>query len=112
MSAAVDLTPTAALNNATTTTTTTNNNRIANSDAGPATHRTNGNDNAVPRDRTLEALCHDLRRKVDAFLALETEDAVLRSTQRQVRVAGDVIDEALRRYRCVPPSLTHSFPPL
>ena len=98
MSAAVDLTPTAALNS---TTPTTHSNHFPNSDVDSATQKTNGNDKAVSTGHTLEALCHELRRKVDAFLALETEDAVLQSTQRQVRVAGDVIDESLRRYRCV-----------
>src|SRR5688572_22889524 len=50
---------------------------------------------------SLEALCRDLKAKVDGFLARETDDPVLRSTQAQVRVGLGVVDEALRRYRCV-----------
>ena len=98
MSAAVDVTPTAASKNSA--------NHITTSDVDPAIPRTNavvaGSDDPAAGSHTLEALSHDLRRRVDAFLDLDTGDAVLRSTQNQVRVAGDVIDEALRRYRCVP----------
>ena len=98
MSAAVDVTPTAASKNSA--------NHITTSDAvDPAIPRTNavvaGSDDPAAGSHTLEALSHDLRRRVDAFLDLDTGDAVLRSTQNQVRVARDVIDEALRRYRCV-----------
>ncbi|RYO99934.1 hypothetical protein DL764_006643 [Monosporascus ibericus] len=52
---------------------------------------------------SLETLCRELKTKVDGFLARETEDPVLRSTQAQVRVGLGVVDEALRRYRCVFP---------
>ncbi|EMR61488.1 putative fad synthetase protein [Eutypa lata UCREL1] len=57
----------------------------------------------------MEALCRDLRRKVDGFLErqIDDHDEVLRSTQKQVRVATGVIDEALRRYR--PEELSLSY---
>ena len=99
MSAAVDVTPTAASKNSA-------NHITTSSDVDPAIPRTNAvvagsDDPAAAGSHTLEALSHDPRRRVDAFLDLDTGDAVLRSTQNQVRVARDVIDEALRRYRCV-----------
>ncbi len=63
----------------------------------------NNNVDGADAAGSLEALCHDLRRGVDGFLARRAGDdeALRRSTQEQVRVARDVIDEALRRYRCV-----------
>ncbi|RYP15894.1 hypothetical protein DL765_005428 [Monosporascus sp. GIB2] len=57
---------------------------------------------------SLEALCRELKTKVDGFLARETDDPVLRSTQAQVRVGLGVVDEALRRYRPVELSLSYN----
>ncbi|RYP30475.1 hypothetical protein DL767_006216 [Monosporascus sp. MG133] len=57
---------------------------------------------------SLEALCRELKFKVDGFLARETEDPVLRSTQAQVRVGLGVVDEALRRYRPLELSLSYN----
>ncbi|KAK4237270.1 hypothetical protein C8A03DRAFT_44843 [Achaetomium macrosporum] len=48
--------------------------------------------------RTLPEICFELQAKIDAFLCEETEDDVLRSVQRQVKVSMGVIQEALRRY--------------
>ena len=114
MSAAVDVTSTAAPKNSNNNNSNTTN-HITARDADPATPRTKavaGSDDAAAAggSRTLEALSRDLRRRVDAFLGLDAGDAVLRSTQNQVRVARDVIDEALRRYRCVR-SFSDSTPP-
>jgi FAD synthetase len=51
-----------------------------------------------------------LRAKIDAFLAEQTDDDVLRNAQRQVRVSMGVIHDSLRRYgyvigNHVPPSV-------
>ncbi|RYP93308.1 hypothetical protein DL770_000597 [Monosporascus sp. CRB-9-2] len=62
----------------------------------------------VEGTESLEALCRELKAKVDGFLARETEDPVLRSTQAQVRVGLGVVDEALRRYRPVELSLSYN----
>jgi len=48
--------------------------------------------------RTLPDICFELQAKIDAFLSEQTDDAVLRNVQSQVRVSMDVIQEALRRY--------------
>lgn len=64
----------------------------------------NGNGATTAADAGgMEALCRELKRKVDGFLErqIDDHDEVLRSTQKQVRVATGVIDEALRRYRYV-----------
>ncbi|CAJ2514060.1 Uu.00g021790.m01.CDS01 [Anthostomella pinea] len=56
----------------------------------------------------METLCRELKGKVDALLAKPTDDdEVLKSLQDQVRVARDVIEEALRRYR--PEELSLSY---
>lgn len=52
----------------------------------------------APPRRTLPEICFELRSKIDAFLAEQTSDDVLRKVQNQVRVSMDVIGEALRRY--------------
>lgn len=65
--------------------------------------QTNG---VVPNE--LEALCHDLKAKVDTFLDTPTEDEVLNSVKNQIIIARGVIDEALRRYRCFSLSLFSS----
>ncbi|RYP53591.1 hypothetical protein DL768_001455 [Monosporascus sp. mg162] len=57
---------------------------------------------------SMEVLCRELKAKVDGFLARETDDPVLRSTQAQVRVGLGVVDEALRRYRPVELSLSYN----
>ncbi|KAI0016863.1 adenine nucleotide alpha hydrolases-like protein [Xylariomycetidae sp. FL0641] len=50
--------------------------------------------------KEMEALCHELKAKVDGLLARDTAaDPVLRAVQEQVRVANGVIEDALRRYR-------------
>ncbi|KAI0379228.1 adenine nucleotide alpha hydrolases-like protein [Hypomontagnella monticulosa] len=64
--------------------------------------RTNG---VVPNE--LEALCRDLKAKVDTFLDTPTEDEVLNSVKNQIIIARGVIDEALRRYR--PEELSLSY---
>lgn len=64
---------------------------------GSAPPRTNGA--AAPNE--LETLCRDLKAKVDVFLDTPTEDELLNSVKNQIIVARGVIDEALRRYRCV-----------
>ncbi|KAL2129049.1 hypothetical protein VTI74DRAFT_8292 [Chaetomium olivicolor] len=51
-----------------------------------------------PMPRTLPAVCFELQAKVDAFLHEETHDDILRKVQSRVRVAMDVIQEALQRY--------------
>lgn len=48
--------------------------------------------------RTLPDICFELQAKIDAFLSEQTDDAVLRNVQSQVRVSMDVIQQALRRY--------------
>ncbi|KAL2182056.1 uncharacterized protein P884DRAFT_235481 [Thermothelomyces heterothallicus CBS 202.75] len=48
--------------------------------------------------RALPDVCFELQAKVDAFLAEQTDDRVLRNVQSQVRVSMGVIQEALRRY--------------
>ncbi|RYP59975.1 hypothetical protein DL769_008320 [Monosporascus sp. CRB-8-3] len=57
---------------------------------------------------SLEGVCRELKTRVDGFLARETDDPVLRSTQAQVRVGLGVVDEALRRYRPAELSLSYN----
>ncbi|KAI1386055.1 putative FAD synthetase [Hypoxylon trugodes] len=75
---------------------------MSNGTNGSAPPRTNG---AGPND--LEALCRELKSKVDIFLDTATEDDVLNSVKNQIIVARGVIDEALRRYR--PEELSLSY---
>ena len=65
-------------------------NGVAKTDAPAAIHGT------IPR--ALPGICFDLRAKIDAFLAEQPDDDVLRNAQRQVRVSMGVIHESLRRY--------------
>ncbi|KAI2607193.1 putative FAD synthetase [Hypoxylon fragiforme] len=55
----------------------------------------------------LEALCCDMKAKVDNFLDTPTQDEVLNSVKNQIIIARGVIDEALRRYR--PEELSLSY---
>ncbi|KAI1081708.1 adenine nucleotide alpha hydrolases-like protein [Whalleya microplaca] len=64
--------------------------------------RTNG---AGPNG--LEAVCRELKAKVDGFLDTPTDDKVLKSVKNQVIIARGVIEEALRRYR--PEELSLSY---
>ncbi|KAH7031477.1 uncharacterized protein B0I36DRAFT_289566 [Microdochium trichocladiopsis] len=54
---------------------------------------------AVPPSHSLEALCHALHARVEALLGTPTQDPILRDVQAQVRIANDVVDDALRRYQ-------------
>ncbi|ORY58029.1 uncharacterized protein BCR38DRAFT_353293 [Pseudomassariella vexata] len=55
----------------------------------------------------MRELCVHLKSKVDAFLDREDGDTVVKAIQSQVRIARDVIDDALRRYR--PEELSLSY---
>ncbi len=57
----------------------------------------------------LEALCCDMKAKVDNFLDTPTQDEVLNSVKNQIIIARGVIDEALRRYRFATPFLSILF---
>jgi FAD synthetase len=59
-------------------------------DAGPVTRGW--------MSRTLPDICFELQGNIDAFLAEQTDDHVLRNVQSQIKVSMDVITEALRRY--------------
>lgn len=61
-------------------------------------HKTqlNGSDSAD--NATLRAAALDCERRVQALLAREPHTKILAGTQRQVRIATGVIDEALDRY--------------
>ena len=59
-------------------------------DAGPVTRGS--------MSRTLPDICFELQAKIDAFLAEQTDDHVLRNVQSQIKVSMGVITEALRRY--------------
>ncbi|KAJ0326593.1 hypothetical protein COL5a_006780 [Colletotrichum fioriniae] len=50
--------------------------------------------------RSFQEVCHDLKDKVDAFLANDQKTDVLRNVQKQLRASMGVVDEALARYRC------------
>jgi FAD synthetase len=56
---------------------------------------------ADPPPRSLHDVCHELRERVDAFLAEEPETPLLRNAQAQLRVSMGVVEEALGSYRCV-----------
>lgn len=47
----------------------------------------------------MRTLCVALKEKVDKFLDTETSDKTLLDTQKQVRVAKQVIDDALKQYK-------------
>ncbi|KAI0158536.1 hypothetical protein BJ166DRAFT_592773 [Pestalotiopsis sp. NC0098] len=47
----------------------------------------------------MRTLCVALKEKVDKFLETETSDKTLLDTQKQVRVAKQVIDDALKQYK-------------
>lgn len=55
----------------------------------------------VSQPRSLDEVCAALRAKLLAFLALQSDDETVQGTQRRARDAMEVIEEALRRYRCV-----------
>lgn len=55
----------------------------------------------VSQPRSLAEVCAALRAKLLAFLALQSDDETVQGTQRRARDAMEVIEEALRRYRCV-----------
>lgn len=50
--------------------------------------------------RSFQEVCHELKDKVDAFLADDQKTDVLRNVQKQLRASMGVVDEALARYRC------------
>ncbi|KAI4858903.1 putative FAD synthetase [Hypoxylon rubiginosum] len=76
---------------------------------GSAPPRTNGavSSAAAASPNELEAVCRELKAKVDTFLDTPTEDEVLNSVKNQIIIARGVIDEALRRYR--PDQLSLSY---
>lgn len=51
--------------------------------------------------RPFPEICADLRRRVTALLEEQTDDEVLQSVQKQVRISTGVIKEALERFRWV-----------
>ncbi|KAL7627303.1 3'-phosphoadenosine 5'-phosphosulfate sulfotransferase [Parahypoxylon ruwenzoriense] len=77
----------------------------SNGSPAPPRASTNNTNGADPNE--LEALCRELKAKVDGFLDTPTDDELLRSVQNQIIVARGVIDEALRRYR--PEELSLSY---
>ncbi|EXF80877.1 phosphoadenosine phosphosulfate reductase [Colletotrichum fioriniae PJ7] len=48
--------------------------------------------------RSFQEVCHDIKEKVDAFLADDQKTDVLRNVQKQLRASMGVVDEALARY--------------
>jgi hypothetical protein len=57
-----------------------------------------------PVDPTLHSLYTvslKLSEKIDSFLAEEPQTPLLRNVQAQLRVSIGVVEEALRKYRCV-----------
>ncbi|KAK1722837.1 phosphoadenosine phosphosulfate reductase [Colletotrichum acutatum] len=48
--------------------------------------------------RSFQEVCHELKDKVDAFLADDQKTDVLRNVQKQLRASMGVVDEALARY--------------
>jgi hypothetical protein len=63
----------------------------------PASGTENGD---TTGDSTLRAAALDCERRVQALLAREPNSKILAGTQRQVRIAMGVIDEALEKYGC------------
>lgn len=54
-----------------------------------------------PTLHSLHALSLQLSEKIDSFLAEEPQTPLLRNVQAQLRVSIGVVEEALRKYRCV-----------
>lgn len=70
-----------------------------NGTGAPPHPRSNGAPAQPPNE--LEALCRELKSKVETFLDAPTDDDVLHSVKKQIKIAREVIEEALRRYRYV-----------
>ncbi|KAK1625752.1 phosphoadenosine phosphosulfate reductase [Colletotrichum phormii] len=51
-----------------------------------------------PSPRSFQEVCHELKDKVDAFLADDQKTDILRNVQKQLRASMGVVDEALARY--------------
>lgn len=47
----------------------------------------------------LNDVCNELANKVKEFVETDVESDILRATQKQTRIALEVIEDALRRYR-------------
>ncbi|KAI1395424.1 putative FAD synthetase [Hypoxylon fuscum] len=76
-----------------------------NGTGAPPHPRSNGAPAQPPNE--LEALCRELKSKVETFLDAPTDDDVLHSVKKQIKIAREVIEEALRRYR--PDELSLSY---
>jgi hypothetical protein len=74
-----------------------------------AAYQTNSTPNGYPAktasarlpSHSLYNVCHDIREKVDSFLAEDPKTALLRSVQARVREALAVVDETFKRYEYV-----------